>query len=379
MKGFVRRLIDCKDYYCNIISEAKWLNSKKWAVGDLFFDYKRQVTVTEQSGNDLTDYQVLIELDSTNFDFSHANEDGSDIRFYDGSNLYPYWIEKWDSVNQEARVWVKVPSIPASSSTSFYMYYGNPNVVSASSPELTFVRVIDGCILALPMDEGSGDTVYDKSGNNNDGTIYGGTTWTDGKFGKALSFDGVDDYVEVSDSESLRPNYITILCWFRLDGMQGEIAKELVNKVGPSGNFGYGIELKPQIRYRISTDGSTLTGAEGSTPEYGKWYFIAMTFDGSYIRGYLNGELDAKEALSGTIYPSTANLRIGSYEYDTTCYYFYGIIDEVCIYNRALSEEEIQDLYNYYGYNTENYPGKTLVRKRVEPEPTATIGTEETP
>ena len=85
--------MDCKDYYCNISSEAKWLNSKKWAIGDLFFGYRRQITVTEQSGNNLTDYRVLIELNSTNFDFSHVNGDGSDIRFYDGSNLYPYWVE----------------------------------------------------------------------------------------------------------------------------------------------------------------------------------------------------------------------------------------------------------------------------------------------
>jgi len=110
---------------------SSWFDPSEW-------QYKRQITVTEQSGKDLTDYQILIELNSTNFDFSHANEDGSDIRFYDGSNLYPYWIEKWDSSNQEAKIWVKVPSIPASSSTSFYMYYGNPNAASASNGEDTF-------------------------------------------------------------------------------------------------------------------------------------------------------------------------------------------------------------------------------------------------
>ena len=110
---------------------GSWFDPSEW-------QYKRQITVTEQSGNDLTDYQVLIELNSSNFDFSHANSDGSDIRFYDGGNLYPYWIEKWDSSNQEAKIWVKVPSIPASSSTSFYMYYGNPDVASVSNGEDTF-------------------------------------------------------------------------------------------------------------------------------------------------------------------------------------------------------------------------------------------------
>ena len=138
MKGFIRRLTSCKSYYCNLGSEAKWLNSKRWAAGDLLFDYRRQITVTEQSGSGLTDYQILIELDSTNFDFSHANEDGSDIRFHDGNDLLNYWIEKWDSANQEAKIWVKVPNIPANGTTTFYMCYGNPNVTSASNGEDTF-------------------------------------------------------------------------------------------------------------------------------------------------------------------------------------------------------------------------------------------------
>ena len=191
-----------KTYLNLYIGNPLW---KERVIRDLIkglrFSYRREVTVTEQSGNDLMDYQVLIELNSSNFDFSHS--DGNDIRFYNGEVFLPYWVEKWDSVNQEAKIWVKVPSISANGTVSFYMYYGNPVLLSASSPELTFVRVIDGCVLALPMDEGSGDTVYDKSGNDNDGTIYGGATWTDGRFGKALDLDGTDDYVEVSSNESL--------------------------------------------------------------------------------------------------------------------------------------------------------------------------------
>jgi len=109
-----------------------------WVVNGTEFAYRRQITVTEQSGNNLSYYQILIELNSTNFDFSHTNSDGSDVRFYDGSNFLDYWIEKWDSSNQEAKIWIKVPSIPASSSTSFYMYYGNPNIVSASNGKDTF-------------------------------------------------------------------------------------------------------------------------------------------------------------------------------------------------------------------------------------------------
>jgi len=102
-------------------------------------DYARKVTITEQSGSDLSYYQVLIELNSSNFDFSHAQTNGEDIRFTDASgNLLDYWIEEWDSVNETAKVWVEVPSIPANSSVEIWMYYGNPTVASASDGEAVF-------------------------------------------------------------------------------------------------------------------------------------------------------------------------------------------------------------------------------------------------
>ncbi len=107
-----------------------WLNG--WT-------YRKAITITEQSGSDLTDYQVKIELNSSNFDFSKANADGSDIRFAaDDGTLLPYWIEEWDSVNQTAKIWVKIPSLLANSSITIYMYYGNPSAVSESNGEAVF-------------------------------------------------------------------------------------------------------------------------------------------------------------------------------------------------------------------------------------------------
>ena len=104
------------------------------------FKYRRKITITEQSGSDLTDYQVLIELNSSNFDFSHAQTNGEDIRFTDASgNLLDYWIEEWDAVNQSAKIWVKVPHVPANGTAEIFMYYGNPELASASNPDETFL------------------------------------------------------------------------------------------------------------------------------------------------------------------------------------------------------------------------------------------------
>lgn len=95
--------------------------------------YGRIITITNELEEELINYQIKITLDSTNFDFTKAKPNGEDIRFYssDGWEL-SYWIEKWDSVSGEAVVWVKVPYIPAESSTQIYMYYGDPNLESMS-------------------------------------------------------------------------------------------------------------------------------------------------------------------------------------------------------------------------------------------------------
>jgi len=108
--------------------------TKGFIIDSLTFKYRRKITITEQSGNDLTDYQVRIDLDATNFDFSHFLNEGKDLRFTDASkNLLPYWVEKMDIAAEEATIWVKVPSIPANSSVDIFMYYGSSEVDSAST------------------------------------------------------------------------------------------------------------------------------------------------------------------------------------------------------------------------------------------------------
>ncbi len=110
-----------------------------FVVDGITFKYARPITITEQSGDNLTDYPTAIDLDSTNFDFSHTQSNGADVRFTDSNgNLLDYFIEEWDATNESAKVWVKVPSIPANSSTVIYIYYGNSEAESASDGDPTF-------------------------------------------------------------------------------------------------------------------------------------------------------------------------------------------------------------------------------------------------
>jgi len=88
-------------------------------------------------------------------------------------------------------------------------------------------RTIDGLVGAWKFDEGSGTIAYDSSGNNNHGTIYG-ATWVDGKFGKALQFDGIDDYVSIATIPLDKD--LTIVFWFEptniTKGRQNSIHKK---------------------------------------------------------------------------------------------------------------------------------------------------------
>lgn len=105
------------------------------------WSYRIPITITEQSGNDLTDYSVLVVIDTASLiNAGKMKSDGGDIRFYasDGTTSLPYWIESGLGTST-TRIWVKVPSIPANSQTTIYMYYGNPQATSQSNPQATFL------------------------------------------------------------------------------------------------------------------------------------------------------------------------------------------------------------------------------------------------
>jgi hypothetical protein len=104
--------------------------------------YRIPITIKENSGNTLTDYQVLITV-NTQILISDGKmkSDCSDIRFtyYDGTTEteIPYWIESGCGTTA-TKIWIKVPNIPASGNVTVYMYYGNPSATSRSSGEQVF-------------------------------------------------------------------------------------------------------------------------------------------------------------------------------------------------------------------------------------------------
>jgi hypothetical protein len=98
----------------------------------------RRIIYMHNSGSALTEYQVLVTLNTSNFDYSVAKVNGSDLRFTDDQNTltYPYWVETWNS-SGESRIWVKVASIPHGDSKMF-IWYNNSTASSESNGSATF-------------------------------------------------------------------------------------------------------------------------------------------------------------------------------------------------------------------------------------------------
>jgi len=208
----------------------------------------------------------------------------------------------------------------------------------------------DGLVAQWHFDEGSGGIVADSSGNGNDGVIHG-ATWVEGKYGGALSFDGVDNYVDLSSIPS-QTYPLTIAMWTKPDtsppiglfdsahGQQYVIRNYLA---------GY-IEwwnADPQVTLNLVAD------------EWAHLVFI-FWYDGNrHIDYYKNGVLQTSATGSTNSALAWTTFRLGNINSGTAGWYD-GLIDEVSIYNRALNAEEVKE-------NFEQGPTALSLIKTVSP------------
>ncbi len=199
------------------------------------------------------------------------------------------------------------------------------------------------------FDDGSGAAALDFSGNNNMGILTNGPVWAVGKVGNALSFDGVDDYVNVGNGSSLNiTNAVTLEAWVKTQSL-GSTQDIIFSKYSFSAKKGIDLLVLPTGAFQINIGNGTVIAAVSSgVKSVNTWYHVAGVFDGSNIFLYVNNVLEGSGVLTGPILNDiTRNTYIGRYNGVSNS--FNGFIDEVKIYNRALSAEEI---FADYSINT---------------------------
>jgi hypothetical protein len=224
------------------------------------------------------------------------------------------------------------------------------NNTSAPPPPST-----GGLVAAYSFDEGSGTAAQDSSGNGNAGTLTNGLAWTtQGEYGSALSFDGVNDYVTVPNSPSLdiSGTNITLSAWVNITDNNNIdyviIGKPWASSSMPSPYYQYAIEFdangRKTIDFFFGDPSGTLHGPFSTTAPLGVWTHIAFTYNGSAVKGYVDGIEKLSVPETQSIQARGNSLRIGVDGAFSQA--FKGQIDDVRIYNRTLSLVEIQNDMN---------------------------------
>jgi uncharacterized protein (TIGR03437 family) len=188
--------------------------------------------------------------------------------------------------------------------------------------------------------------------NSNNGRPEGGVGYAVGQVGQAFSFDGTG-HVRVANNANLNVQTLTIEAWIRTGGTtDAALAGFIVAKSGVDGLSGYDFAIgRPSqngvLRFTLNggAGGADLLGTTSVTNN--AFHHVATTYDGTTMKIYVDGNLDAQKAVSLTInYPPDRPLMIGKREYSLVPGPFQGLIDEVAFYNRALSASEIQSIFN---------------------------------
>jgi hypothetical protein len=209
--------------------------------------------------------------------------------------------------------------------------------VSVASPST-------GLVLALGFNEPAGSAIaVDGSGNGNNGTVREATVAA-GRFGNARSFDGVNDWVEVADSASLDlSTAMTLEAWVNPSARTGwhTILLKEAGATMAYEMYGNNPDISRPAAY-FNTAGGALRAVTGTAAVgLNAWTHIAVTYDGTNMRMYVNGTLVRSVLRAGNILQSNGVLHIGG-NVVWGGEFFQGLIDEVRIYNRALTAGEIQ-------------------------------------
>ena len=211
----------------------------------------------------------------------------------------------------------------------------------ASSKTVTINVLRPGLVAGWGFEEAGGASALDVTGRGQTGVISAATREAAGKYGKALSFNGYNSWVTVGhNAAQVLSRGMTLEAWVRPASLSGW--RSVLMKEQPGGPV---YELYANTSDLFAAAGGVYTDAESFVVSptqltIGIWTHLATTYDGEAMRLYVNGVEVASFAQSGPIKASASALRIGGN--NVWGEFFDGLIDEVRVYNRALSAAEIQ-------------------------------------
>ena len=209
---------------------------------------------------------------------------------------------------------------------------------------------LEGLVVYFAFEEGAGKAVADLSGNGQDGKLEGDTSWTDGKFGKAVNFGGKDGIVSVEHSDAFEfTDGITIAAWILPTLKAGPGTWQLIAAKGPDLQEFFEVLLHPDgfiwMGWKM-TGGRVVPAQSPRNVVKDKWQHVAVSFQsGEWWTVYLDGEVLIDYPKNGNeLVPIDAPLLLGREDPPALNRYYNGVIDEFALFSRGLSQDEIEEI-----------------------------------
>ncbi len=332
-----------------------------------FFDFQKDITVDHNDVvSDLTDFPVLIDITDSDL-ASNVLSNGNDISFTIGGTTVAHEIELFDKVTGHLVAWVKVPSLSSTTNTTITMLYGCPNVPARNSDNVWS----DYAVVQHLNDDPSG-IQYDSTGNNHDGTSYGGLNSSNliiGQIGQAVSFDGVDDVISLGQVYTDDWTDFTMSVWVYQSITDDNRCFSKSLTTTPTDHIMATRVAGNYLTTRLRTDGTGGTGNSydsNTTVSLGAWHYVSWSWSstrGSVI-AYLDGNPVIEMTHNGdTVFDSDALLVIGNNDL-TNDRFWNGFIDEARLTTMVRSEAWVDTEYtnqaNPSGFYTVGAESKTV-------------------
>jgi len=242
------------------------------------------------------------------------------------------------------------PPTPAKSKTPIILGVVVLFLVLAGGGLFLFMKSTPRLPGMVALWKGDGNARDSIGGNN--GELMNGATFDQGVVGRAFSFNGNEQYVEVPGNPANSPTGpFTAMAWIKYQKLigyrGGAVMAKGVDAESPV-DWAMTVSDVRKLRPHANVGNSLVNFDCATTLEPGVWYHVALVYDGESVRGYVNGSLDGKQTVSGELQATDNSLKIGSYAplngTMSKCF-FAGEIDEVALFNRALPAGEIKTIY----------------------------------
>ena len=320
---------------------------RKWLSG---WDKRVKITIDHNDvASDLTNFPVLIHLgnssgqnnDDVTFVFNELINDSNRkkiaVTTSDKTTQCYVEIEKWDTSNKQAWLWVKVPNISSTADTDLYLYYDknqtdNTEYVgdTGSTPARNVWDSSYKAVYHLQGDPATPTSNKDSTINQNDPTFNGSMTLEDqvaGEIDGSIDFDGTDDFINVSNHKSLQfTNSLTIEAWINFTSFGSGSNVSIILRKGEENPNDYELAVIDQ-KLALVIEGNDSEGLNSSsTLSPMTWYYVAGTWNGTTKKIYINGLENASDSKSGSITPDNRTVYVGG---RSGAGLSNGIIDEV--------------------------------------------------